>query len=98
MATKEQMRFLLWRDARSDIIKDKTVGSKEITKLNHTTNGQFKPLERDNRITFELIYKFISDIYNQDLDIDIDTEFEPALKILADYKCDYWLIEEIIKT
>ena len=98
VATKEQMRFLLWRDARSDIIKDKTVGSKEITKLNHTTNGQFKPLERDNRITFELIYKFISDIYNQDLDIDIDTEFEPALKILADYKCDYWLIEEIIKT
>ncbi|HEY9768906.1 MAG TPA: exonuclease domain-containing protein [Coleofasciculaceae cyanobacterium] len=95
IATKEQMRFLLWRDDRSDPIKPKTVGSREIDKLENTKNGEFKQFERDNRITFELIYKFISDVYNQDLEIDLDTQFKSALKIVADYFQDYWLIEEL---
>ncbi len=95
IATKEQMRFLLWRDDRSDPIKPKTVGSREIDKLENTKNGQFKQFDRDNRITFELIHKFISDVYNQDLEIDLDTQFKSALKIVADYFQDYWLIEEL---
>ena len=96
VATKEQMRFLLWQDARSDTIKEKTVGSKEIIKLDRTKNGQFRILERNDRITFELIYKFISDIYNQDLEIDPNTELAPALKILANYFQQYWLIKELL--
>ena len=94
VATKEQIRFILWRDVRSDEINRKTVGGKEINKLNNTENGDFRAFDRHNRIIFELIYKFISDVYNQDLEIDIDTEFEPALEIIANYFQDYWLIEE----
>ncbi|MBE9045275.1 3'-5' exonuclease [Pleurocapsales cyanobacterium LEGE 10410] len=96
VATKEQIRFLLWRDVRSDVIRNKTIGSREISKLNNTKNGEFMAFDRNNRITFELIHKFISDIYNQDLEIDLDTELEPALKILADYFREYWLIEELL--
>ena len=95
VATKEQIRFILWRDVRSDEINSKTVGGKEINKLKDTDNGDFRKFDRHNRITFELIYKFISDIYNQDLEIDIDIEFEPALEIVANYFQDYWLIEEL---
>ena len=95
VATKENMRFILWRDVRSDAIKQKTVGNREIDKLNNTTNGEFKVWERHNRLTFELIYKFISDIHNQDLEIDIDAEFTSALKIMANQFADYWLIKEL---
>ncbi|MGL5836447.1 MAG: hypothetical protein ACRC1Z_24945 [Waterburya sp.] len=37
--------------------------------------------------------QFISDIYNQDLEIDLDRELKPALEILADYFKEYWLIQ-----
>ena len=95
VATKEQIKFILWRDDRSDEINHKTVGGREINKLNNTENGDFRAFDRHNRIIFELIYKFISDVYNQDLEIDIDTEFQPALEIVANYFQDYWLIEEL---
>ena len=96
VATKEQTRFMLWRDVRSDRIKPKTVGSREIDKLQNTKNGEYKIFERQNRITFELLYKFISDIHNQDLDIDIETEFKPALEIAIEQLKDYWLIQELL--
>lgn len=96
VATKEQTRFLLWRDVRSDAIKRNTVGNREIEKLKATKNGDFRMLTRDNRITFELIYKFISDVYNRDLEIDLDTEFEPALKMIRDRLKKYWLFEELL--
>lgn len=96
VATKEEMKFILWRDVRSDQIKEKTVGNREIDKLNKTNNGEFRLCDRYNRITFELIYKFVSDIYNQDLEIDIETEFEPALNIITQQFEDYWLIKEVI--
>ncbi len=96
VATKEQMKFMLWRDVRSDQINRKTVGNREIDKLNNTNNGEFRLFERHNRVTFELIYKFVSDIYNQDLEIDIETEFAPALNIITKQFEDYWLIKEVI--
>lgn len=95
VATKEHMRFILWRDVRGDVIKPKTVGEREIVKLNATKNGEFKLFDRDNRLTFELIYRFISDIYNQDLAIDLDTEFITALKIIAGQFQHYWLVREL---
>jgi DNA polymerase III epsilon subunit-like protein len=96
VAIKEETKFILWRDVRSDPIQPRTIGHKEINKLNSTKNGEFKTLERDHRIIFELIYKFVSDIYNLDLEIDIDTELQPALGIVADYLSDYWLIKSLI--
>ena len=96
VATKEQIRFILWRDIRSDAINRKTVGSREIEKLENSNNGEFRSFDRHRRIIFELIYKFISDIYNQDLELDINTELEPALKIVAEYFPDYWLIKELL--
>ena len=95
VATKEQMRFILWRDIRSDQINQKTVGNREIDKLNNTKNGEFKLFDRPNRIIFELIYKFISDIYNQDLEIDLEVELKPALEIMAHQFKDYWIISEL---
>ncbi len=96
VAIKEETKFILWRDIRSDPIQPRTIGHKEINKLNSTKNGEFKILERDHRIIFELIYKFVSDIYNLDLEIDIDTELQPALGIVADHLSDYWLIKSLI--
>ena len=96
VATKEQIRFLLWRDVRSDIIQCNTVGSREIGKLSTAKNGDFKIFDRHTRIIFELIYKFISDVYNRDFELDIDSEFQPALKTVASYFEDYWLFEELL--
>ena len=96
VATKEQIRFLLWRDVRSDIIQRNTVGSREIGKLRTAKNGDFKTFDRHTRIIFELIYKFISDVYNRDFELDIDTEFQPALETVASYFEDYWLFEELL--
>ncbi|MGL4883230.1 MAG: exonuclease, partial [Waterburya sp.] len=93
VATKQQLKFILWRDVRSDRISQKTVGSQAIAQLNNTKNGEFNLLQRSDRLTFELIYQFISDIYNQDLEIDLDTELKPALEILADYFQEYWLMK-----
>jgi len=95
VATQEQIRFILWRDIRSDAIKQKTIGSKEIDKLNQTKNGEFMTFTRTQRITFELLYKFVSDVYNQDLEINLETEFQPAIKIVREYFQDYWLIQAI---
>jgi hypothetical protein len=67
VATQEQIRFILWRDTRSDVIGQKTIGGKEIDKLNQTKNGEFRDFTRNHRITFELLYKFVSDIYNSNL-------------------------------
>ena len=96
IATKEQTKFILWRDVRSDRIQAKTVGSREIDKLNNTKNGEYKIFNRQNRIIFELLYKFVSDIHNQDLDINIATEFKPALEIAIEQLKDYWLIQELL--
>lgn len=96
VATQSQIRFILWRDTRSDAISPKTVGGKEIDKLNQTKNGEFRAFTRTERITFELLYKFISDIYNQDLDINLETELQPAIQIAGDYFQNYWLMQAIL--
>jgi hypothetical protein len=98
VATKQQLKFILWRDVKSDRLGEKTLGSQAIAQLNNTKNGEFKLWQRSDRLTFELIYQFISDIYNQDLEIDLDTELKPALEILADYFQEYWLIKILIST
>jgi DNA polymerase III epsilon subunit-like protein len=97
VATQSQVKFILWRDSRSDAISAKTIGGKEITKLNQTKNGEFRDFTRSHRITFELLYKFVSDVYNQDLDLNLDTEFQSAIRIVGDYFRDYWLMQAILR-
>ncbi|MEM8675167.1 MAG: exonuclease [Cyanobacteria bacterium P01_G01_bin.67] len=96
VATREQIKFYLWRDVRSDRINPKTIGSREIDKLNNTKNGEFRTFDRHHRLIFELIYRFISDVYNQDLEIDIEAEFASALTTVANQYQDYWLIKALL--
>ena len=96
VAKNEKIKFQLWRDVRSNTIKKDTVGAQEIAKLNNTKNGTFLTMDRETRINFELIYQLISDIYNQDLDINLKTELKPALRIIVNCFKDYWLIKALL--
>jgi DNA polymerase III epsilon subunit-like protein len=84
------IQFHLIRDARESEITGK-VGKEEIAKLNHSPNGKFTIMDKSDRLNFELIYKTIIDIENQDLDVDINT----VLKALTLELSDFWLIKLI---
>lgn len=81
----KDFKFQLWRDIRKSDITGK-VAKEEIEKLNNTPNGQFLFLEESDRVTFELVYKLITDIQNKDLEIDIDR----ALQIVLS-EIQFWL-------
>nr|WP_284682007.1 exonuclease domain-containing protein [Adonisia turfae] len=80
--------FILMRDVRESKIKGK-VGKSEIEKLNHTRNGKFVYLQREDRIELELIYKLVVDIQNQDLDISI----EKAFSLIRQHQPKHWILE-----
>ncbi|HAG81680.1 MAG TPA: hypothetical protein DCL61_11040 [Cyanobacteria bacterium UBA12227] len=61
----------------------------EIEKLNNTVNGRFILLEKDDRISFDLIYQIITDIQNRDLDIELET----ALNSLMSELDKSWIIK-----
>jgi hypothetical protein len=82
-----QTKFYLLRDERQPEITGK-VGKGEIEKLNNTANADFILMDKTNRISFELIYKMITDIQNRDLEVEI----EEALPGLMSFLKDYWLI------
>lgn len=82
--------FLLWRDAREAPITGK-VGLEEIEKLNHTSNGKFVLMQKDDRVNFELMYKLIVDIQNHDLEVNLIT----ALKVLQSEFSQDWLIQTL---
>ncbi|MGK7948322.1 MAG: exonuclease [Xenococcaceae cyanobacterium] len=84
----QDINFLLLRDIRRPIITGR-VGKEEKNKLNSLANGQFKIMNQENRIDFELIYQLVVDLNNQDLDIPL-TE---ALKIIIEQFSSYWLIK-----
>jgi RecG-like helicase len=83
----KQTKFYLLRDERQPEITGK-VGKGEIKKLNNTANGEFIIMDKANRMSFELIYKMITDIQNRDLEVEI----EEALPNLMSFLKDYWLI------
>ena len=83
-------QFHLLRDAREPEINGK-VGKEEIAKLNHTKNGKFTIIDKSDRLNFELIYKTIIDIENQDLECLLSE----AQKGLVTLQGDYWLIKLI---
>ena len=85
--THQEINFMLFRDVRESPITGKT-GREEINKLNQAPNGKFIELDKENRITFELIYQLITDIQNR----DVDFELKEALETLQSYLGHYWLI------
>src|SRR5919199_592060 len=84
----KDIQFLLYRDCRSPEITGKG-GKEEIGKLNHTPNGSFILMEKDDRINFELIYKLVIDIQEKDEEFDL----KKALQVLMSELNDYWLIK-----
>ena len=91
VVTNKDIRFVLWRDSRQLKIQGK-VGKEEIAKLSNAANGDFKIMEQEDRINFELVYKLIVDIQNRDLDIALET----ALKMIGEHLKNYWLITSLL--
>ncbi len=81
-------QFQLWRDERKSDITGK-VGQENMMMLNNAPNGQFQLMEKEQRIEFELIYKMIIDIQNQDLNLPM----EEALKALILAVPNSWIIQ-----
>jgi len=65
------------------------VGQIEIEKLNNANNAEFIVMEQQNRVSFELIYKTVTDIQNQDVEIDLAT----ALHGLQSFLTKHWLMQ-----
>ncbi len=84
----KDIRFGLFRDVRETTISGK-VGKEEIEKLNNASNGRFIYMEKEDRLSFELIYKLIVDIQNKDFEIDL----QKALTSLENIMSDFWLIK-----
>jgi len=86
--------FYLIRDLRSSPIKSGTIGKENIDILNKAKNGEFMVFDREKRINFELLYKLIIDIQEQDLEIDLSK----ALPIAARYLRNDWLVQLLGKS
>jgi Cdc6-like AAA superfamily ATPase len=82
-----KIHFTLFRDIRETTIKGK-VGRAEIEKLKKAVNGQFIYMDKEDRITFEVIYKLIIDIQNRDFEVDL----EAAMKTLISLMSHHWLV------
>jgi DNA polymerase III epsilon subunit-like protein len=80
-------KFSLLRDSRESTIKG-AVGLTEIEKLNHSPNGQFLTMEKEDRVSFELIYNLVIDIQEKDLEVDLAM----AIHVLTHQMSNYWLI------
>lgn len=84
----KNIRFGLFRDARQTPITGK-VSCEEIEKLHNAPNGKFIDMDRDGRISFEIIYKLITEIANK----DVDFELKLALSALEAHFKKSWLIQ-----
>lgn len=83
-------QFILIRDIRQGKIKSE-VSAAQVERLQHTANGEFIFLEKDNRVEFELLYKLITDIQNRDLDVDLET----ALQVFTEER-RHWIVEKLL--
>lgn len=84
VVSHKDINFILFRDAR----ESKPVGkvtSAEIEKLNNSTNGNFHYMSRSIRIDFELIYKFITDIQNGEIDLELEIALKNAISYFSEY-------------
>lgn len=81
------IHFQLIRDEREEPITAK-VASQELIRLDQFRNGSFITMDRENRIRFDALYHFITDIQNRDIEMDLH-DAAVAIKTMFD---DYWLI------
>ena len=88
--SNKNIHFTLIRDNRESPIRGK-VGQEEIDKLNYANNGQFLIMVKDERISFELIYKMITDINEGDLEATIS---EGVSTFISKYH-QTWLVKKI---
>jgi hypothetical protein len=88
--SNKNIHFTLIRDNRESPIRGK-VGQEEIDKLNYANNGQFLIMAKDERISFELIYKMITDINEGDLEATIS---EGVSTFISKYH-HTWLVKKI---
>lgn len=85
-------RFGLFRDIRQAVITGK-VSREEIEKLQNAPNGKFIDMDKEGRISFELIYQLINEIANKDVDFDLKL----ALAALEVHFKKSWLIQLLSK-
>lgn len=88
VAIHREVRFGLFRDRRTPAITS-SLAKEEVEKLRNAPNGNFVILEKEDRVALELIYKLITDIQNQDLEV----ELEVALRVLTAQPKPHWLIK-----
>ena len=91
VVANKDIGFALFRDIREPEIKSK-VSKEEIEKLNNTENGKYIPMDRSQRINFELVYQIISDIQNHDLHADPDQVMPLLINVIGK---KFWLFRAI---
>lgn len=85
-----QIQFYIWRDARQPAISQGAkVGRVEIEKHNNAPNGSFQIMTQEDRLSFELLYRLINAIYNQDIDVPLLT----AWPIACEEFSKSWLVQ-----
>lgn len=82
-------KFYLFRDQRLNNISSK-MGKVYLEAFDNSQNGKFKEFKKQDRVYLELYYQLITDIYNKDLDCDLET----ALNIFVTHtQWHYWLLQ-----
>lgn len=79
--------FTLIRDAREVPITG-PIGQEVVNRLNSIPNGEFMEMDKDNRISFDLVYQLFSDIQNREVNFPLPE----ALHALSFHLEDYWLL------
>ncbi|MEZ5673354.1 MAG: hypothetical protein R3E08_13635 [Thiotrichaceae bacterium] len=92
VVSHKNIRFGLFRDVRQTPITGK-LSLEEIEKLHHASNGKFIDMDKEERLSFELIFKLITEIENKDVDFDLQS----ALLALEAHFKQSWLIKLFTK-
>ncbi len=79
VAKNSHLKFYLYRDARGyQVSGQKSLA--ELERFKNLENGEYIVFTKDERIIFELVYKIIVDIQNQDLEVKLDEALSVVLK------------------
>jgi Cdc6-like AAA superfamily ATPase len=92
----KETTFELFRDQRQPEIKG-TVSLEEIQKLKNSINGNFSIMDKNNRISFELIYQLITDIQNRDVEFEIEEALRDLIAYLNNCRDVEFEIEETLQ-
>jgi hypothetical protein len=92
----KETTFELFRDQRQPEIKG-TVSQEEIQKLKNSINGNFSIMDKNNRISFELIYQLITDIQNRDVEFEIEEALRDLIAYLNNCRDVEFEIEETLQ-